>query len=137
MADSRQLRRRDVPDWSLVQWVRWHYCWWLPTRPELWSFYYDLRARLAGWCNHCPKEGDSGPRSAYAHWRCQLRRGHVGLHQAVNYVWTDDGQTDYLPVPLRHAGQAMHSPWARKHRGAPYWYRIQQVLRRDPGKEAA
>jgi hypothetical protein len=128
MVDPRQLRRPDVPDWSLAHWIRWRYCWWLPTRSELRYAYYDLRAWFGGWCNHCPKEGDGGPGSGYAHWRCQLRRRHTGLHRAVNYVWTDDGQCDYLPTNPRHTDQRMASPWARKHLGPPYWYRIRQHM---------
>lgn len=130
MADPRKLKRKNLSDWPLPRWIRWRYCWWLPTRSEFRWAYYDLRARLAGWCNHCPRRGDGGPGSGYAQWRCQLRRRHTGLHRGVNYVWTDDGLVDYLPTPSGHTDQVVRSPWSDKHRSAPYWYRIRRMKER-------
>lgn len=122
------MRRSDLPDWPIRRWIRWHYCWWLPTWSETRYAYYDLRARSSGWCNHCPKEGDGGPHSGYSHWRCQLRRGHLGLHRTGNYVWTDDGWTDYMPTRPGPGEREPISPWANgKHYSAPYWYRIRRM----------
>jgi len=127
MADPRKMRRRDMSDRPLREWIRWRYCWWIPMRAEIRYAYYDARAPLAGWCNHNPKEGDGGPNSGYGHWRCQLRRRHTGMHRGNNYVWSDAGFVDYLPTNPRHTDQVTRSPWPRKHLGDPYWYRVQRM----------
>jgi hypothetical protein len=78
----------------------------------------DLRAVLAGYCNHIPYDPIPGQGGGYANWRCARRRGHEGMHRFVNYVWSDDGRTDYLPVrPVRVGEQetdgAQGQPWKR------------------------
>lgn len=126
MADPRTLRRADLPDWPLRRWVRWRYCWWLPQQSELRTAYLDVRARLGGWCNHCPQSNGPGG-GGYAHWRCQLRRWHTGMHRGVNYVWDDHGRTDYLPTSPQHTDQQMASPWARRQRTGSWLNRIRRM----------
>jgi hypothetical protein len=71
--------------------------------------YADGRAVLAGYCNHCPNDGTPGSGGGYLFWRCALQRHHPGMHRSRNYVWSDDGTTDYAPVPV---GQPMpDQPW--------------------------
>jgi hypothetical protein len=60
----------------------------------------DLRAVAAGYCNDCPWRAAPDAGGGYTWWRCGLRRRHGGLHRHNNYVWTDDGRTDYLPIPV-------------------------------------
>ena len=76
----------------------------------------DMRAVLAGYCNHRPWNvpGEGG---GYSHWRCAHKRGHDGLHRSRNYVWTDDGRTDYVPIdwlPKRpRPADWADQPWER------------------------
>jgi hypothetical protein len=103
--------------------------WWLPMRSELRTAYYDLRARLGGWCNDCPARPDHSG-GGYAFWRCELRRGHDGLHRAVNYVWSDDGKTSYLPVPPdrgRELPVRERSPWSGRHLTGGYVTRLRRT----------
>lgn len=58
----------------------------------------DLRASLAGFCNHCPHTGLPG--GGYSFWRCALPAGHPGQHRARNYIWDAEGRTTYMPLPL-------------------------------------
>lgn len=129
MVNPRLLRRRDVPDWSLRHWIRWRYLWWFPIRGEIHTAYLDVRARLGGWCNNCPATSNEHG-GGYGHWRCALRRGHDGrLHRFENYVWTDDGNTDYLPVPGGKHDVGAASPWARRHSRGSYRHRLQRLAR--------
>lgn len=100
MADPRRIRRQDAPDWSTARWIRWRYAWWLPTKSELHVAWLDVRAWWKGYCNDCPARPDPGQGGGYSFWRCALKRGHDGLHRARNYVWTDDGGCEYMPVPI-------------------------------------
>lgn len=88
----------------------------LKTRLHIWraratNRWYDMRAILAGYCNHRPYSVIGGQGGGYAHWRCGLRRHHEGMHRARNYVWSDDGRTTYLPVP--HNQRMPRQPWER------------------------
>lgn len=84
------------------------YIWWHRAQNRWW----DARAQVAGYCNHCPWSPVPGEGGGYNHWRCALDQGHEGLHRARNYVWSEDGRTDYVPVPI---GQPMpDQPWERK-----------------------
>lgn len=74
--------------------------------------WHDLRAVLAGYCNDGPWRPEPDHGGGYGHWRCALRRGHDGLHRARNYVWSTDGRTDYVPVPI--GKQMPQQPWERK-----------------------
>lgn len=68
---------------------------WLPTRTELKTFWVDVRARLAGYCNRTipPEWG------GYSHWRCALKRGHDLPHRFINYTWAGPGaQVEYDPI---------------------------------------
>jgi hypothetical protein len=99
--------------------------------------WYDLRAMLAGYCNHCPNDGTPGS-GGYTFWRCGLRRGHDGLHRSNNYVWTDDGNTSYLPLPYGHPqGAAQPRAWSRtpamtrrQRRTREAWHQEQDARRR-------
>lgn len=95
-----KLRRRDCPpEWSTARWLRWRFAWWLPTRDELATTRTDLRALLAGYCNHRPATGNLDvDRGGYDHWRCALRRHHHGPHRTGNYTWSDDRRTDFAPM---------------------------------------
>lgn len=101
------------------------------------NLWWDGRAVLAGYCNHCPNQGIPGEGGGYTFWRCGLRRGHEGLHRSNNYVWTDDGTTDYLPLPHGHAQRA-HQPWRRsagamtrrQRRNREAWHRQQDAKRK-------
>jgi hypothetical protein len=87
------------------------YVWWHRAQNRYW----DTRAVLAGFCNHRPWSPIPSEPGGYAHWRCNLRRHHEGLHRSNNYVWSDDGRTDYLPVPVGQ--RAPHQPWDRHMAG--------------------
>lgn len=134
MADPRTLRWRDKdPANSLAWFLRWRYIWWLPTRGELHTAYVDVRAWLGGWCNHCPDPGDFTG-GGYGHWRCEHKRDHDRAHRAVNYVWTDDGVTDYVPMPIRNGyNEHERSPWSRKQFGNSWRHRMRRMAwhRRD------
>jgi hypothetical protein len=84
-------------------------CWII--RHRITNRWHDLRAVLAGYCNHRPWSPIPGDGGGYAHWRCALTRGHDGLHRARNYVWSDDGRTDYVPVPIDRP--MPDQPWSR------------------------
>lgn len=71
----------------------------------------DTIAVLAGYCNHSPWSPIPGEGGGYAHWRCGWKRGHVGMHRFHNYAWSDDGHTDYVPVPVHDVGK-MGTGWA-------------------------
>lgn len=103
--DGEPTLRSIARSWC---WVTWH-------RAK--NRWYDLRAILAGYCNDCPYSGDPGEGGGYAHWRCAHRRGHDGLHRSNNYVWSDDGQTDYVPIP--HGQDTPTEPWAGKRSMTP------------------
>lgn len=88
----------------------------LRAMPRIWrkravNRWYDLRALLAGYCNHNPYNPIPGEGGGYAHWRCALRRGHDGMHRSRNYVWDSTGRTEYLPVP--HWRDMPQQPWER------------------------
>jgi len=88
----------------------------MKTRLHIWrkrftNRWYDLRAVLAGYCNHRPYSPVPGEGGGYAHWRCALRRGHEGMHRARNYVWSANGRTSYLPVP--NSQPMPRQPWDR------------------------
>jgi len=135
VADPHELRRDHVPDWPLRRWVRWRYFSWLPQLSEFRTVYLDVRAWLGGWCNHCPRTaGDPG--GGYGHWRCERRRGHEGMHRVNNYVWDDNGQTDYLPVPPNGPGRGPRSPWPRRHLRGSWRHRMQQQARRREREKA-
>lgn len=103
---------------------------------RLQNAWWDARAVLAGYCNHCPNSGVPGQGGGYTWWRCALRRGHEGMHRACNYVWSDDGDTSYLPTRPR---QAMpDQPWRRsagamtrrQRRNREAWHRQQDAERK-------
>ena len=88
----------------------------MKTRLHIWrkravNRWYDLRATLAGYCNHRPYSPIPGEGGGYAHWRCSLPRRHEGMHRSRNYVWSVDGRTNYLPVP--HGVRMPRQPWER------------------------
>ncbi|MBM0203518.1 hypothetical protein JNW90_10630 [Micromonospora sp. STR1s_5] len=83
---------------------------WRVTHRRALMRWYDARARRAGYCNHSPYSPIPGEGGGYAHWRCALRRGHTSLHRGRNYVWGDDGRTEYRPVPPR---ERPSQPWER------------------------
>lgn len=87
----------------------------------------DLRAALAGYCNHRPSQGYPGGGGGYLHWRCALPAGHAGLHRARNYVWDAEGSTNYLPLPPGQScdqPQDRHpTPTRRQSREAERWHR--------------
>jgi hypothetical protein len=98
--------------------------------------WWDLRAILAGYCNHCPNNGTPGQGGGYTFWRCALQRRHPGLHRAGNYVWTDDGVASYLPTrptqpmpsqPYRRSAGAMTR---RQRRNRDTWHRQQDAKRK-------
>ena len=100
--------------------------------------WWDLRAILAGYCNHCPGSPIPGQGGGYLFWRCGLRRGHEGLHRSNNYVWDEGGTTSYMPLPYSHP-QGAHQPrkWNRKPgwtmrqaRALDAWHREQDARRR-------
>lgn len=77
--------------------------------------WYDARAVAAGYCNTrsqptgVPDEG-----SGYLHWRCALRRRHVGLHREGNYVWGPGMRATYVPAPPGTDREAWQpTGWAR------------------------
>jgi hypothetical protein len=127
MADPRALRWKSRDRYQSIGWfLRWRYLWRVPTGGEVRTAYLDVRAWLGGWCNHCPDRGDfSG--GGYGHWRCEHKRGHDELHRGVNYVWTDDGATDYVPVPRNGYNQHERSPWASKQIGASWLHRMRRM----------
>jgi hypothetical protein len=101
--------------------------------------WWDMRAHLAGYCNHCPNDGIPGQGGGYTFWRCGLRRRHEGLHRSNNYVWTDDGTTDYLPLPYGHSqGATQPRAWRRsagtmtrrQRRNRDAWHREQGARRK-------
>lgn len=101
---------------------------WLPWRSELRAAYFDLRAWIGCWCNDCPARRDHTG-GGYAHWRCERRRGHDGLHRFVNYVWSADGKADYVPVPPdrgRNRPIPARSPWASQHLTGSYLMRLRR-----------
>jgi hypothetical protein len=65
----------------------------------------DLRGRLAGYCMATTWRQDTGHgpgySPGYSHWRCWRKR-HPATepHRYINYVWTDDGPSDYDPLPI-------------------------------------
>lgn len=74
--------------------------------------WWDLRAVLAGFCNHRPfRPGDPAGGGGYVHWRCDLRRGHDMPHRGGSYVWLASGATTYLPAPPGQEPPAQ--PWQR------------------------
>lgn len=85
------------------------------TADRLYNRWFDLRARLAGYCNNAPWRPEPDRGGGYAHWRCALRRHHEGLHRYRNYVWCDDGSVDYVPIPITRVNQpSVDQPWDRK-----------------------
>lgn len=103
---------------------------------QLQNLWWDSRAVLAGYCNHCPNDGTPGS-GGYTFWRCGRRRRHEGLHRANNYVWTDDGVTHYLPVPPGLL-QRVHQPYRRsagamtrrQRRNRDAWHRQKDAERK-------
>lgn len=88
------------------------------TRDRLHNRWFDLRARLAGYCNNAPWRPEPDRGGGYAHWRCALRRHRDGLHRFRSYVWDDDGRTDYEPIPILRVNQpTVQQPWDRKMTG--------------------
>jgi hypothetical protein len=74
--------------------------------------WWDLRAVLAGFCNHRPfRASDPDGGGGYVHWRCDLPRGHDMPHRGGSYVWLAAGATTYLPVPPGQESPAQ--PWQR------------------------
>lgn len=60
--------------------------------------WWDMRAGLKGFCNHCPWSPDHTRGGGYSFWRCALPRGHKSEHRARSYVWDDEGHTEYSPL---------------------------------------
>jgi hypothetical protein len=129
MADPRALRWKNRDHEQSIGWfLRWRYLWRMPTFGEVRTAYIDVRAWLAGWCNHCPDPGDDTG-GGYGDWRCEHKRGHDGLHRVGNYVWTADGSTDYMPTPIRRNGYNEHerSRWSNKQTGASWLHRMRRT----------
>ena len=74
----------------------------------------DVLAVLAGYCNHRPWSPIPGG-GGYAHWRCGRKRGHIEMHRSRNYVWSNDGRTSYVPVPVLGPNQ-VGKHWAAQPR---------------------
>jgi hypothetical protein len=70
--------------------------------------YRDLRARLAGYCNHKPwNPNPDRSNGSWVNWRCALRRGHDGQHRFRSYVWGDVGEVEFQPIPILSVRQPM------------------------------
>lgn len=98
-------RWRDTRGLPVRQRIRWGLFRWAPDWREVRIHLIDALSVLRGYCNHKPWHAnlDDDGGGGYPHWRCGYKRGHDGLHRANNYVWTDDGRTNYLPIDrLRH-----------------------------------
>lgn len=111
------------------------------TRHRAENRWYDLRAVLAGYCNNTPWRPEPDRGGGYAFWRCALTRCHDGMHRTRNYVWTDDGRTDYLPVPIGSDMPAQ--PWdrnptltLRQARARRRWHRRHRAELRAARQEA-
>lgn len=94
----------------------------------------DLRAVLASYCNHSPYNGIPGEGGGYCWWRCALRRGHSGVHRYRNYVWDEQGHTQYAPI-----NPMPDQPWVRasimtrrQSRQRRAWHQAQAAKRRSP-----
>lgn len=75
--------------------------------------WYDVLAVGAGYCNDRPNK-TGVPGHGYFHWRCALKRRHDGMHREGNYVWSDDGESSYLPAPYGSGREAWQpSRWDR------------------------
>ncbi|MGA5489586.1 hypothetical protein ACPCK1_17740 [Streptomyces pseudogriseolus] len=95
----------------------------------------DTLAVLLGYCNdRSVNSGAPGDGGGYLHWRCALRRGHNGLHRYRNYVWNEQRDVEYAPVPLTESMPSQ--PWERhsthtrrQAREAIEWRKVQDEKR--------
>lgn len=119
-----------------VQAVLWRLRWWVPTASELRSAYFDVRARLGGWCNDCP--GYAGGKD-YGRWRCESKRGHPDPHRHGNFAWDNGGAPQLQPPLISLNGYTLHlfSPWTTQHAGGSWWHRMRWVAPSAARVEAA
>jgi hypothetical protein len=75
---------------------------------------WDRWAR--GYC--CAAPGDI--EGAFRFWRCNLRRGHTGLHRTVNYRWGHGEGTLYDPV--EHPGPRLDRHWSGPPSHGRLWH---------------
>lgn len=96
--------------------------------------WHDLLAVLAGYCNDRPLKttvlGEGG--GGYTHWRCALRRWHRGVHRARNYVWDQEGQTEYAPIPA-----CPSQPWDRNSTPTLRQTRLNRQWRQEQSEKRA
>ena len=104
MATWRMYRQAYGLRRTVVAWIR-HQCVMAPDRAV--NRWWDVRARLGGYCNHRPWDPPKR-HGGYSHWRCARRHGHPGMHRFLNYVWNGVGDTEYSPIEAPVA-----QPWDR------------------------
>lgn len=84
--------------------------------------WHDLLAVLTGYCNDRSTKTSVPGEGGYTHWRCDLRRRHDGLHRYRNYVWDQEGQTEYAPLQ-----SCPSQPWDRN--GTPTMRQMRHLRR--------
>ena len=97
----------------------------IPRRRELQVAYYDLRARLGGWCNERPRRG------GYSFWRCELPRHHAEAHRFNSYTWAGVDRVQFNPIDhrLRYGPDvAARSPWTKRHMVSSYLHRLRGTI---------
>jgi hypothetical protein len=132
---------KDTSGLPLRQRIRWGLFRWAPGWHEGLIHLIDARSRLAGFCNHKPWHADPGEGGGYAPWRCAHLRGHTGRHRSINYVWGDDGRTEYAPIPIgpvnRFAYKHIHGQSYTQRLARARWHRREDARRRAAREASA